>query len=375
MGHRSHSERRKRVKPSIPSSSLPSKTGEEHSHKPVVSISALVFDQPPILENVPQEIASVISQYCPSNSMHTEQALTETDKNIMSLFEGCDLSGGHIQDVITPPTPVGSLAAALLREQPPASKAESKRLRANRLPFLKMLSRNPAFVTMDDTQATYARLNVLLKCSNNIVNVPEHWKFRSGVFLSSKVPKYAIVHSSQREYVLPRVIAELQVARQSVDQYRLAQRQTAKQAARTNLKVSTSSLSNNLDIDTLYVVFLSDKSLFRGPVLGGTQLYDERGSSMVGTFIRKELSPELMNALGMADNQPPPWLHRQQGLPLPQWLEQESIPGLTAPLPQGCHYGFDALGWGEKPTNSVYSNPRRAQCVSASGDRAFYWSY
>lgn len=63
------------------------------------------------------------------------------------------------------------------------------------------------------------------------------------------------------------------------------------------------------------------------------------------------LSAKLRAALGMPDRAPPPWLLNQQRIGPPPSYPQLRIPGLNAPLPRGCEYGFHAGGWGKPPVD------------------------
>ncbi|CCW67968.1 unnamed protein product [Phytomonas sp. Hart1] len=63
-----------------------------------------------------------------------------------------------------------------------------------------------------------------------------------------------------------------------------------------------------------------------------------------------KLSERLRNALGMAPNAPPPWLHSMQEMRrLPPAYPQLRIPGLNAPIPPGAQWGRGHGQWGEPP--------------------------
>jgi splicing factor 3B subunit 2 len=59
------------------------------------------------------------------------------------------------------------------------------------------------------------------------------------------------------------------------------------------------------------------------------------------------MSVELMEALGIDDRTPPPWLFNMQKYGMPPSYPNARIPGLNAPIPEGCQYGYQPRGWGE----------------------------
>lgn len=69
-----------------------------------------------------------------------------------------------------------------------------------------------------------------------------------------------------------------------------------------------------------------------------------------------DLSEELRTALGMpvgpnANKIPPPWLIAMQRYGPPPSYPNLKIPGLNAPIPDGCNFGYHAGGWGKPPVD------------------------
>jgi splicing factor 3B subunit 2 len=62
------------------------------------------------------------------------------------------------------------------------------------------------------------------------------------------------------------------------------------------------------------------------------------------------LSTELMEALGIDEKTPPPWIFNMQKHGEPPSYPGAKIPGLNAPIPEGCQYGYQPMGWGEPIT-------------------------
>lgn len=64
-----------------------------------------------------------------------------------------------------------------------------------------------------------------------------------------------------------------------------------------------------------------------------------------------ELSESLRTALGMGDNAPPPWLINMQRYGPPPSYPNLRVPGLNAPIPPGCSFGYHPGGWGKPPVD------------------------
>jgi hypothetical protein len=70
-----------------------------------------------------------------------------------------------------------------------------------------------------------------------------------------------------------------------------------------------------------------------------------------------DLSEDLRTALGMpvghnAHKVPPPWLIAMQRYGPPPSYPSLKIPGLNAPIPDACAFGYHAGGWGNRPSTS-----------------------
>jgi splicing factor 3B subunit 2 len=68
------------------------------------------------------------------------------------------------------------------------------------------------------------------------------------------------------------------------------------------------------------------------------------------------LSEELRVALGIpvgptADKYPPPWLIAMQRYGPPPSYPNLKIPGLNAPIPENCQFGYHSGGWGKPPVD------------------------
>merc|ERR1712013_509474 len=71
-----------------------------------------------------------------------------------------------------------------------------------------------------------------------------------------------------------------------------------------------------------------------------------------------DLSDDLRTSLGMpvgpnAHKVPPPWLIAMQRYGPPPSYPNLKIPGLNAPIPDGCSFGYHAGGWGKPPVDEM----------------------
>lgn len=68
------------------------------------------------------------------------------------------------------------------------------------------------------------------------------------------------------------------------------------------------------------------------------------------------ITDDLRISLGMptgpnAEKVPPPWLIAMQRYGPPPSYPSLKIPGLNAPIPEGCSFGYHAGGWGKPPVD------------------------
>ena len=68
------------------------------------------------------------------------------------------------------------------------------------------------------------------------------------------------------------------------------------------------------------------------------------------------LSASLKEALAIPEGAPPPWLINMQRYGPPPAYPNLRVPGLNAPLPQGCKFGFQPGEWGKPPVDE-YGRP------------------
>lgn len=81
------------------------------------------------------------------------------------------------------------------------------------------------------------------------------------------------------------------------------------------------------------------------------------------------LSAELKAALGMTDTVPPPWLINMQRYGPPPSYPSLRIPGLNAPIPPGCQFGYQPGQWGKPPVDE-YGRPLYGDVFGALNEDA-----
>ena len=81
------------------------------------------------------------------------------------------------------------------------------------------------------------------------------------------------------------------------------------------------------------------------------------------------LSAELRAALGVTENSPPPWLINMQRYGPPPSYPSMRIPGLNAPIPPGCQFGYQPGQWGKPPVDE-YGRPLYGDVFGVLGNDA-----
>jgi splicing factor 3B subunit 2 len=120
-----------------------------------------------------------------------------------------------------------------------------------------------------------------------------------------------------------------------------------------------------LDVDyrTLYDAFFKHQNKFsiQEKLTGFGDLYYEgkefETQKSSDIQVGGQMTERLRDALVMsAENSPPPWLINMQRYGPPPSYPNLKIPGLNAPLPAGCSYGYHVNGWG-KPSVDPMGRP------------------
>jgi len=210
---------------------------------------------------------------------------------------------------------------------------------------LKQKVSRPDLVEAHDVTAADPEFLLFLKSVPNTVPVPRHWgrkrKYLQGKRGIEKAP-WPLPH-----FLRQTGIAELRNT-QAAEEAKLSLKQKQRQRVQVRGGV-------DVDYKTLHDAFFKYQT--KPPLSGWGDLYYEgkefelRGGA--GKFVPGVLSDRLRGALGMtSEKSPPPWLMNMQRYGPPPTYPSLTIPGLNAPLPEGCSYGFHVNGWGKPPVDA-----------------------
>lgn len=182
-------------------------------------------------------------------------------------------------------------------------------------------------------------------------------------YIFSTVMYVSNFFSSQRgiekvPFALPDFIAKTGImeVRSAIDEDESNQKARQKNRSRVAPKMGA------LDVDyrTLYDAFFKhqNKASIQEKLTGFGNLYYEgkefETQKSSDIEVGGPLSEKLRDALGMtAENSPPPWLINMQRYGPPPSYPNLKIPGLNAPLPMGCSYGYHLNGWGKPPVDQL----------------------
>eukprot|EP00767_Chilomastix_cuspidata_P003474 gnl/Chilomastix_cuspidata/3594.p1 GENE.gnl/Chilomastix_cuspidata/3594~~gnl/Chilomastix_cuspidata/3594.p1 ORF type:complete len:405 (+),score=183.95 gnl/Chilomastix_cuspidata/3594:28-1215(+) len=240
-----------------------------------------------------------------------------------------------------------SEAGRLLGEPLPASRTQLRKLRRERLPFLKCVAPRPDLVTLEDASAADPRLLLALKAAPFAVPIPAHWH-RKRRYLQNKRGIDKVL------YRLPEPIAATGIHRIRDALLEVDDEKSLKQVMRERRRPKAGALS--MDYEKLRLAFqdFDDK----GVLTRAGELYEEGKEREASRFHFRPgvLSKKLRDALGMQPGTPPPWLPPMQKLGPPPSYPFLRIPGVNAPLPKGCRYGKHQGGWGAPPVDEM-GNP------------------
>lgn len=204
-------------------------------------------------------------------------------------------------------------------------------------------------VEAHDITSPDAEFLLFLKAQPGNVSVPRHWgrkrKYLQGKRGIEKAP-----------FQLPDFIA-----RTGISEVRGAlEEDESKQSIKKKNRGRVAPKMGALDVDyrTLHDAFFKHQnraSIQEKLTKMGDLYYEgkEFETQNADLKVGGPLSSRLRDALGMtAENSPTPWLINMQRFGPPPSYPTLSIPGLNAPLPEGCTYGYHLNGWGKPPIDA-----------------------
>lgn len=227
------------------------------------------------------------------------------------------------------------------------SKRKLKKLTRLSVAELKQLVSRPDVVEMHDVTARDPKLLVQLKAHRNTVPVPRHWCFKRKYLQGKRgIEKQPF---DLPDFIKKTGIMEMRASLQEKEDQRTLK---AKMRERTRPKLG----KIDIDYQKLHDAFFKWQTKPRLTIHGDLYYEGKEFETRLKEKKPGDLSTELRTALGMpvgpnAHKVPPPWLIAMQRYGPPPSYPNLKIPGLNAPIPEGCSFGYHAGGWGKPPVD------------------------
>ncbi|KFD49948.1 hypothetical protein M514_09162 [Trichuris suis] len=234
---------------------------------------------------------------------------------------------------------------AKLREDAEKPRLSKKKLRLLMRPSigeLKASTKRPDVVEWHDVTAKDPKLLVHLKSAKNTVPVPRHWCFKR---------KYL---AGKRGFEKPPFELPEFIRRTGIMEMRQSLQEKTKMRERIRPKMG----KIDIDYQKLHDAFFRWQTKPRMTMVGDLYFEGKEFETRLREKKPGELSDEMRIALGMpvgpnAHRYPPPWLIAMQRYGPPPSYPNLKIPGLNAPIPDGCAFGYHAGGWGKPPVDET----------------------
>lgn len=234
-------------------------------------------------------------------------------------------------------------------EKTKLSKRKLKKLTRLSVAELKQLVSRPDVVEMHDVTARDPKLLVQLKAHRNTVPVPRHWCFKRKYLQGKRgieKPPFDLP-----DFIKKTGIMEMRAALQEKEDQRTLK---AKMRERARPKLG----KIDIDYQKLHDAFFKWQTKPRMSIHGDLYYEGKEFETRLKEKKPGDLTDELRTALGMpvgpsAHKVPPPWLIAMQRYGPPPSYPNLKIPGLNAPIPEGCSFGYHAGGWGKPPVDET----------------------
>lgn len=232
------------------------------------------------------------------------------------------------------------------------SRRKMKQLTRMSVASLKQRVAHPELVEMYDVTAKDPVLLLYLKSTRNTVPVPRHWCYKR---------KYL---QGKRGFEKPPFKLPEFIRRTGIQEMREAilEKDDAK-SLKTKMKEKIRPKMGKIDIDyqKLHDAFFKWQTKPKVTIHGDLYYEGKEFETRLKDKKPGDLTNELRQALGMptgpnAHKCPPPWLIAMQRYGPPPSYPNIKIPGLNAPIPEGCCFGYHAGGWGKPPVDE-YGRP------------------
>ncbi|KAK4884011.1 hypothetical protein RN001_000282 [Aquatica leii] len=229
------------------------------------------------------------------------------------------------------------------------SKRKLKKLTRLSVAELKQLVNRPDVVEMHDVTARDPKLLVQLKAHRNTVQVPRHWCFKRKYLQGKRgieKPPFNLPDFIKRTGIM-----EMRASLQDKDETKTLK---AKMRERTRPKLG----KIDIDYQKLHDAFFKWQTKPKMTIHGDLYYEGKEFETRLKEKKPGDLSEELRTALGMpvgpnAHKVPPPWLIAMQRYGPPPSYPNLKIPGLNAPIPDSCSFGYHAGGWGKPPVDET----------------------
>lgn len=234
-------------------------------------------------------------------------------------------------------------------KKPKISKRKLKLMKRMSIAELKQTVHRPDVVEMHDVTARNPTLLVHLKATRNTVPVPRHWCFKRKYLQGKRgieKPPFELPDFIKRTGIM-----EMRAALQEKEDQK-----TLKAKMRDKVRPKMGKI--DIDYQKLHDAFFKwqckpDMTIHGDLYYEGKEFETKMKDKKPG-----EMSDDLRIALGMpvganAHKVPPPWLIAMQRYGPPPSYPNLKIPGLNAPIPDGCSFGYHAGGWGKPPVDNM----------------------
>lgn len=230
------------------------------------------------------------------------------------------------------------------------SKRKLKKMTRLSVAELKQLVHRPDVVEMHDVTARDPKLLVQLKAHRNTVQVPRHWCFKRKYLQGKRgieKPPFNLPDFIKRTGIM-----EMRASLQDKDESKTLK---AKMRERSRPKLG----KIDIDYQKLHDAFFKWQTKPRMTIHGDLYYEGKEFETRLREKKPGDLSEELRTALGMpvggpsAARVPPPWLIAMQRYGPPPSYPNLRVPGLNAPIPDGCSFGYHAGGWGKPPVDEM----------------------
>lgn len=227
------------------------------------------------------------------------------------------------------------------------SKRKMKMLTRLSVAELKQLVNRPDVVEMHDVTARDPKLLVQLKAHRNSVQVPRHWCFKRKYLQGKR-------GIEKPPFDLPAFIKKTGIMEMRASLQEKDEAKTLKAKMREKIRPKMGKI--DIDYQKLHDAFFKWQTKPRMTIHGDLYYEGKEFETRLKEKKPGDLSEELRTSLGMpigpsCHKIPPPWLIAQQRYGPPPSYPNLKIPGLNAPIPEGCSFGYHAGGWGKPPVD------------------------